>query len=271
VKFLPALCHWADLGSWPTACESSLVLCALKRKRKKVVAHDDHYNAPFVFVASTWCCYLPPIKGLPELHLPCLCLVETLIPKTTTSCKYPIQNLKACMHVFANGFFPFTHYFFLYNQLFKKWASTNEKRQCEKEIWQAHGKRSAQWPTLKEQECKFQKQLSFYLCMYFRGSSPTEEPYGIMPTWERAFFNCSYVPIKRQSVACLNVLVFKGSPEVQENPWALGLKSLNRTHLYMNLPYNVTTSERTLSVFRRQITFSNQAYKKSPRAEGVRL
>jgi hypothetical protein len=33
----------------------------------------------------------------------------------------------------------------------------------------------------------------------------------------------------------------------------------------------VTTSERILSVFIGQITFSNQACKKSPRAEGVRL
>jgi hypothetical protein len=48
-----------------------------------------------------------------------------------------------------------------------------------------------------------------------------------MPTGEPPIFNCSYVPIKRQSVACLKVLVFKGSPEVQENPWALGLKSVN--------------------------------------------
>jgi hypothetical protein len=31
------------------------------------------------------------------------------------------------------------------------------------------------------------------------------------------------------------------------------------------------TSERTLNVFIGQITFSNQAYNKSPRAEGVRL
>jgi hypothetical protein len=92
-----------------------------------------------------------------------------------------------------------------------------------------------------------------------------------MPTGEPPFFNCSYVPIKRQSVACLKVLVFKGCPEVQENPWALGLKSLNRTHLYMNLPYNVTTSERTLSVLIGQITFSNRSYEKSPRAQGVRL
>jgi hypothetical protein len=107
--------------------------------------------------------------------------------------------------------------------------------------------------------------------MYFEGSSPTEEPSGIMPTGEPPFFNCSYVPIQTQSVACLKVLVFKASPEVQENPWALGLKSLNRTHLYMSLPYNLRTSERTLSVFIGQITFSNQAYKKSPRAQDVRL
>jgi hypothetical protein len=33
----------------------------------------------------------------------------------------------------------------------------------------------------------------------------------------------------------------------------------------------VTTSERILSVFIGQITFSNQAYKKNPRTEGVRL
>ncbi len=33
----------------------------------------------------------------------------------------------------------------------------------------------------------------------------------------------------------------------------------------------VTTLEIILSVFIRQITFSNQAYKKSPRVEGVRL
>ncbi len=33
----------------------------------------------------------------------------------------------------------------------------------------------------------------------------------------------------------------------------------------------VTTLERILSVFIGQTTFSNQAYKKSPRAEGVRL
>jgi hypothetical protein len=33
----------------------------------------------------------------------------------------------------------------------------------------------------------------------------------------------------------------------------------------------VTTSERILSVFVGQVTFSNQAYKKSPRAECVRL
>jgi hypothetical protein len=33
----------------------------------------------------------------------------------------------------------------------------------------------------------------------------------------------------------------------------------------------VTTWERTLSVYIGQITFSNQAYKKSPRTEGVRL
>jgi endonuclease I len=94
-----------------------------------------------------------------------------------------------------------------------------------------------------------------------------------MPTGEPPFFSCSYLPIKRKSVACLKVLVFKGSPEVQENPWALGLKSLNRTHLYMKLPYNIRTSERTLSVFIfiGQITVSNRAYKKSPRAEGVRL
>jgi hypothetical protein len=107
--------------------------------------------------------------------------------------------------------------------------------------------------------------------MCFEASSPTEQPHGIMPTGEAPIFNCSYVPIKRQSVACLKVLVFKASPEVQENPWALGLKSLNRTHLYMNLPYNVRTSETTLSVFIGQITLSNQAYKKSPRAEDVGL
>jgi len=77
----------------------------------------------------------------------------------------------------------------------------------------------------------------------------------------RTFFNCSCVLIKTQSVTCLKVLVFKGSPEVQENPWALGLKSLNRTHFYMNLPYNVRTWERSLSVFIGQITFSDQAYK----------
>jgi len=107
--------------------------------------------------------------------------------------------------------------------------------------------------------------------MYFEGSSPTEEPYGITPTGQPPFFNCSYVPIKRQSVACLKVLVFKASPEFQENPWALGLKFLNTTHLYMHLSYNVRTSETTLSVFIGQITFSNQAYKKSPRAEDVGL
>ncbi len=177
------------------------------------------------------------------------------------------------MHVFATSFFfPFTHYFFfLYNQLFKKRPATNEKTKCKKEIWQAHGKRDAPGRTLKDQECKFRKQLSSYLCMYFEGSSPTKEPCGIMPTRQPPFFNCSYVPIKRQSVACLKVLVFKASPEVQENPWALGLKSLNTTHLYMSLPYNVRTSERTLSVFIGQITFSNQPYKKSRRAQGVRL
>jgi hypothetical protein len=57
-----------------------------------------------------------------------------------------------------------------------------------------------------------------------------------MPTGEPPFFNCSYIPIKRQTVASLKLLVLKGSPEVQENPWALGPKSLNRTHLYINLP-----------------------------------
>ncbi len=144
-----------------------------KKKEKKVVAHDDHYNPSFIFVASTWCCYLRPSKGLPELHVPCLCLVEAL---TTTSCKYPLQNLKACMHVFANWFIPFTHYFLIYNRLFKKRAFTNEKIKCQKEIWQAHGKRVPQGPTLKEQECKFQKQLPFYLWLHFEGSSPTEEP-----------------------------------------------------------------------------------------------
>jgi hypothetical protein len=100
---------------------------------------------------------------------------------------------------------------------------------------------------------------------------PTAEPSGIMPTRQPPFFNCSYVPIQTQSVACLKVLVFKASPEFQENPWALGLKFLNTTHLYLNLPYDVRTSERTLSVFIGQITFSNQAYKKSHRAQGVRL
>jgi len=34
---------------------------------------------------------------------------------------------------------------------------------------------------------------------------------------------------------------------------------------------NNLRKERILSVFVRQITFSNQAYKKSPRAEGVNL
>jgi hypothetical protein len=33
-----------NLGSSPTACQSSLMLCAQNKKRKKVVAHDDHYN-----------------------------------------------------------------------------------------------------------------------------------------------------------------------------------------------------------------------------------
>jgi hypothetical protein len=36
-------------------------------------------------------------------------------------------------------------------------------------------------------------------------------------------------------------------------------------------PYNVTTSERTLSLFTGQITFTNQAYKESPKAKGVKL
>jgi hypothetical protein len=85
------------------------------------------------------------------------------------------------------------------------------------------------------------------------------------------FVNYSYVPIKRQSVTCLKVLVSKGSPEVRENPWALSRKSLSRTHLYMNFPYILTTSKRTLSVLIGQITFSNLAYKKSRRGEGVRL
>ncbi len=175
MELLPALCHCAWLGVFANSfLVKSHVLCP-KQKRKKVVAHDHHYIASLVFVASTWCCQIPPSKGLPKLDLPCLCLVEALIPKTTTSSKYPIQNLKSCMHVFANWFFPFTHYFFLYNQLFKEPASTNEKRKREKKIWQAHGKRAAPGPTLTDQECKFQKQLSFYLCMYFEGSSPTEE------------------------------------------------------------------------------------------------
>jgi hypothetical protein len=66
--------------------------------------------------------------------------------------------------------------------------------------------------------------------MYFGGSSPTEEPYRIMPRGEPPFFNCPYVPIQKQSMACLKVLVSKGCPEeVQENPWALGLKSLKPT------------------------------------------
>jgi hypothetical protein len=34
---------------------------------------------------------------------------------------------------------------------------------------------------------------------------------------------------------------------------------------------SATSSERILTVFIGQITFNNQAYKKSPRVEGVRL
>ncbi len=34
---------------------------------------------------------------------------------------------------------------------------------------------------------------------------------------------------------------------------------------------SVTTSERILNVYIGQITFNNQAHKKSPRVEGVRL
>jgi hypothetical protein len=44
-------------------------------------------------------------------------------------------------------------------------------------------------------------------------------------------------------------------------------KKLLRSYLFEV----VTTSERILHVFIGQITFSNQAYKKSPRAEVVRL
>ncbi len=129
VKFLPALCHWADLGSWPTACESSLVLCAPKKKRKKVVAHDDHYNAPFVFVASTLCCYLPPIKGLPELHLPCLCLVERPLyqkPQPHANTLYKIWKL-ACMSLQMDSFLLCTTFFFTTNCL------RNERLQMRKE------------------------------------------------------------------------------------------------------------------------------------------
>ncbi len=39
----------------------------------------------------------------------------------------------------------------------------------------------------------------------------------------------------------------------------------------MLLHFYVTILERILSVFMGQITFSNEAYKKSPKAEGVRL
>jgi len=48
----------------------------------------------------------------------------------------------------------------------------NVKRRFDKHM----GKELAQGPTLKEQECKFQKQLSFYLSLHFGRSSPTEEP-----------------------------------------------------------------------------------------------
>ncbi len=105
------------------------------------------------------------------------------------------------MHVFAAWFFPFTHYFFRYNQLLKKRPATNEKRKCKKEIWQAHGKRDAPGPTLKDQECKFRKQLSFYLCMYFEGSSPNRRTLRHYANRRTSFFQlflCSH----QKTVGC---------------------------------------------------------------------
>jgi hypothetical protein len=56
--------------------------------------------------------------------------------------------------------------------------------------------------------------------------------------------------------------------------WGLGTISQRDTAVFIRLGGSanyVTTSDRTLSVFIGEITFSNQAYKKSLRAEGVRL
>jgi len=165
------------------------------------------------------------------------------------------------MHVFANWFFPFTHYCFLYNQSFKKRASTNQKRKCEKEIWQAHGKRAGSRANAERARVQVPKTTILLFISALWKIFPNRRTLGHYAKRRPPFFNCSYVPIRRQSVTCLKVLVFKGSPELQENPWALSRKSLSRTLLYMNLPYIVTTSKRTLSVFIGQITFRNQAYK----------
>jgi hypothetical protein len=55
---------------------------------------------------------------------------------------------------------------------------------------------------------------------------------------------------------------------IRNNPEMGGKKRLSRSYQSLEV---VTTSERILHVFIGQITFSNQPYKKSPRAEVVRL
>jgi hypothetical protein len=99
VKFmLPLCCRWAaDWGSSPTAYKSSLMFCAQNKKEKKllpmmtIIMHPSFLLLQLDVVAT----YLLA-KVYQNWTLLRLCLVEALIPKTTTSCKYPIQNLKAC-------------------------------------------------------------------------------------------------------------------------------------------------------------------------------
>ncbi len=176
------------------------------------------------------------------------------------------------MHVFATWFFPFTHYVFFFTTNCLRNDQLQMKKENVKRRFDKHmGKEILQGEPWKIKSASSENNCPFICVCTLKDLPPTAEPSGIMPTRQPPFFNCSYVPIQTQSVACLKVLVFKASPEFQENPWALGLKFLNTTHLYLNLPYDVRTSERTLSVFIGQITFSNQAYKKSHRAQGVRL
>jgi hypothetical protein len=231
------------------------MFCAQNKKEKKVVAHDDHYNASFVFVASTWCCYLPPSKGLPELDftssLPC----RGPYSKNHNLMQIPYTKFESlqCISMQFDSFLLLTFFFFTTDCLRNKhlqMKKENVKRRFDKQV------------------PKTTVLLFVYVLWRIFPNTRTLGHYVNRRTSFFQLFLCSH----QKTVSCMSEgSCIQGLSWGSGKPWALGLKSLNRTHLYMNLPYNVTTSERTLSVLIGQITFSNQSYEKSPRAQGVRL